>query len=73
MENDAWYKEKWATDLMGIIAKEVFKKPAEEPIISPQSPDLGAKFEAGDWTVAIVVVSIVALILLFFFLKKGRR
>ncbi|KKM05563.1 hypothetical protein LCGC14_1752800 [marine sediment metagenome] len=77
MENE-WYNEKWATDLMGIIAGEVFKKPVETPVVSPQQPakttDLGATIEFGDWTLVVSIISIVALILLFFFLrqKTGR-
>ena len=75
MENE-WYKEEWATDLMGTIASVVFKQPAEAPVVSPQAPakttDLGAKIEFGDWTIVVTIISIVALILVFLFLKKGR-
>lgn len=70
MENDAWYKEKWATDLMGQIASSFFAKPVEAPVVSPQQPVVGAAPELGKWTPVIVAVCIIALILLFFFLKK---
>ena len=74
MENSAWYNEKWATNLMGIIAEQVFKTPVETPVVSPQQPvkttDLGAKIEFGDWTLVVSIISIVALILLFFFLRQ---
>jgi len=73
MENE-WYKEEWATDLMGIIAGQVFKTPVETPVVSPQEPAkataLGAKIEFGDWTLVVSIISIVALILLFFFLRR---
>lgn len=75
MENE-WYKEEWATDFMGTIARVIFKQPAEAPVVSPQQPvkttDLGAKIEFGDWTIVVTIISIVALILLFLFLKKGK-
>lgn len=74
MENDVWYKEKWATDLMGVIAKEVFKTPIAAPVVSPQQPvkttDLGAKIEFGDWAPVVMIISIVAVILLFLFLRR---
>jgi len=74
MENE-WYKEKWATDLMAQVADAVFKKPVETSVASPQQPkaptDLGAKIEFGDWTLVVSIISIVALVLLFFFLRKG--
>lgn len=74
MENNEWYNEKWATDLMGIIAGQVFKTPVETPVVSPQQPakrtDLGATIEFGDWTLVVSIISIVALILLFFFLRQ---
>ena len=75
MENE-WYKEKWATDLMAQLAGSIFAKPAQAPVLSPQQPakttDLGAKIEFGDWTIVVTIISIVALILLFLFLKKGK-
>ena len=71
MENDAWYKEKWATDLMGQIAGQIFKAPVAAPVVSPQQPtDLGAKIEFGDWAPVVMIISIVALILLFLFLRR---
>ncbi len=71
MENDVWYKEKWATDLMGTIASSIFAKPVETPVVSPQQPtDLGAKIEFGDWAPVVMIISIVALILLFLFLRR---
>ena len=78
MENNEWYKEPWVTDLMGQIAGQVFKTPVETPVVSPQQldkrTDLGAKIEFGDWTIVVTIISIVALILVFFFLrqKTGR-
>jgi len=74
MENDVWYKEKWATDLMGTIAGQIFKTPVETPVVSPQEPAkptaLGAKIEFGDWAPVVMIISIVALILLFLFLRR---
>jgi hypothetical protein len=70
MENNAWYKEKWATDLMGIIAGEVFKAPVEAPIVSPQQPAVGAEPGLGGYAPVVMIISVVALILLFLFLRR---
>lgn len=70
MENGVWYKEKWATDLMGTIAESVFAKPVAAPVVSPQQPALGAKIEFGDYAPVVMIISIVALILLFLFLRR---
>ena len=82
MEN-AWYEEKWATDLMGAIASSVFAEPTEARVdtqgVEKALADLRAKTalgvapEFGKWAPVIAVISIIALTLLFFFLSKGKR
>ena len=65
--NMDWIKEDWATDLMKDIARDVF---APKPKETPQPTGLGGGITFGDWVIPVTVIAVVAVILLFVFLKK---
>ncbi|MBA7612633.1 hypothetical protein ES703_19869 [subsurface metagenome] len=73
MEN-VWYKEEWATELMGVVAGSIFAEPEPSLYAGYQLPPiktgLGFKAEFGDWAPVVMVIGIVALILLFLFLRR---
>ena len=73
MEN-VWYEEEWATGLMGVVASSIFAEPEPSPLAGYQLPaiptGLGAKIEFGDWAPVVMIIGIVALILLFLFLRR---
>lgn len=66
--NMDWIKEPWATDLMKDIATDIFApKPKEQLVTSPQ---LGGGVTFGDWVIPVTVIAVVAVILVFVFLKR---
>ena len=73
MEN-VWYKEPWVGELAGAVAGSIFAEPEPSPFAGYQLPDvqtgLGFKAEFGDWAPVVMVIGVVALILLFLFLRR---
>ncbi len=69
MENQ-WYKEPWVGELVGTIFAEPEPSPFAGYQLPPVKTGLGAKIEFGDWAPVVMVIGIVALILLFLFLRR---
>ncbi|MBA7545575.1 hypothetical protein ES705_37944 [subsurface metagenome] len=73
MEN-VWYEEPWVGELAETIVGSIFAKPEPSLYAGYQLPPiktgLGFKAEFGDWAPVVMVIGIVALILLFLFLRR---
>ncbi len=66
----AWYEEPWVGELAGAIFAEPEPSPFAGYQLPPVKTGLGLKAEYGDWPLVITIISIVALILLFLFLRR---
>ena len=65
--NMDWIKEPWATDLMKDIATDIF---APKPKETTRPTGLGAGVTFGDWVIPVSIIAVVAVILVFVFLKR---
>lgn len=66
--NMDWIKEDWATDLMKDIAVSVFAPKPKET--TQPATALGGGITFGDWVIPVTVIAVVAVILIFVFLKR---
>lgn len=65
--NMDWIKEPWATDLMKDIATDIF---APKPKETTQPTALAGGITFGDWVIPVTIIAVVAVILVFVFLKR---
>lgn len=76
MVNNEWYKEKWATDLMGQIATSVFGPKTQEPPPTTstiaEKPKTALGLQMGDWVVPVTAIGVVAVVVFVVFLLLRR-
>ena len=63
-----WIKEPWATDLMKDIAVSIFAPKPKET--TEPTTTLGGGITFGDWVIPVTVIAVVAVVLVFVFLKR---